>query len=226
MSRAPGRRFEAVLPDPTEVAEGELRKSGDTRRRILEAGTALLAEQGYKKLSTPLVAQAAGMTRAAMLYHFGSRLDLVTAIVQHVTRRRIELYADAMRGLPHDAGFLARAIDVAWEQLETPEFAAFAELAQAARTDPELAAIVRPALAAFDGARREAAEQIFPAELVAASEFDLRRDIARFLSEGVVQQDAIVRNKAERIGALKRLLHLLITTPEGAALMQRAVGAE
>ncbi|QMW21762.1 TetR/AcrR family transcriptional regulator [Sandaracinobacteroides saxicola] len=216
-------RLLSAIPDPTSVEEGEFRKSGETRRRILDAGMQILADYGYKKLSTPLVAERAGLTRAAMLYHFGSRLDLVTALVQHITRRRIEIYADAVRDIPHDQDFLARAIDLAWDQLKLPEFAAFTELSLAARSDPELAAIVRPAMAAFDAARRQAALSIFPSAVAENPAFDLRRDIVRFLAEGVMQQDGIIQNRAERVEALRRFLKLLASSREGKALLARTL---
>lgn len=211
------------LPDPTEVADGELRKSGATRRRILDAGVALLAEGGYKRLSTPAVAERAGLTRAAMLYHFPSRRALVEAIARHVTRRRIALYEAAIAALPHDALFSARAVDLAWEQLRLPEFAAFTELALAARTDAELAGIMRPAMAAFDEARHDAAQRIFPGGVRDAPGFDLRRDVARFLLEGMAMQDGIARDRDARMAAVRRFLRLLVASPEGAALVRRAV---
>jgi AcrR family transcriptional regulator len=211
-----------TLPDPTEIAEGELAKSRHTRRRILEAGTSCLADYGYKKVSTTMVANRAGLTRAAMLYHFGSRMELVTGIIQHVTRRRIEMYTAAMRELPHDEHFLENAIELAWEQLKTPEFNAFTELSLAARTDPELAAVFRPALAAFDIARRDTGQQLFPEHLANRAEFMLRRDIVRFLLEGIVQQDGISFDRAERIEALLRFLKILVNSGDGERVLQAA----
>ncbi|MFN7176278.1 MAG: TetR/AcrR family transcriptional regulator, partial [Thermaurantiacus sp.] len=76
----------ASVPDPTDLAAGELSRSRTTRKRILDAGIETLVEEGYKGLSTITVARRAGITRAAMLYHFPSRRDLVVAIVRHLTR--------------------------------------------------------------------------------------------------------------------------------------------
>ncbi|KPP95005.1 TetR/AcrR family transcriptional regulator [Erythrobacter sp. HL-111] len=209
------------LPDPAALSSGEFNRSRRTRLRILGAGVAVLARDGYKKLSTTGVAKEAGITRAAMLYHFGSRAELIEAIIRHVTRRRIDMYTAAMEGLPHDEGFLERAVDIAWEQLQTPEFEAYTELSLASRTDPALRALMEPALAAFDRARREAALGLFPRYLSDSVEFDLRRDIVRFLLEGVAQQDGITFNREERTGALLRFLKLLIGTQEGVALLRK-----
>lgn len=213
------------LPDPAALTSGEFNRSRRTRLKILDAGVAVLARDGYKKLSTTGVAKQAGITRAAMLYHFGSRAELIEAIIRHVTRRRIDMYTDAMKGLPHDGDFLEKAVDIAWEQLQTPEFAAYTELALASRTDEELRSHMEPALAAFDRSRREAAQGLFPRYLSDSVEFDLRRDIVRFLLEGGAQQDGITFNAEERKGALLRFLKLLIGTEEGVALLRKAVGA-
>ncbi|MEE4206264.1 MAG: helix-turn-helix domain-containing protein [Erythrobacter sp.] len=209
------------LPDPAALTTGEFNRSRRTRLAILDAGVAVLARDGYKKLATTGVAKEAGITRAAMLYHFGSRAELIEAIIRHVTRRRIDMYTEAMEGLQHDETFLEKAVDIAWEQLQTPEFEAYTELSLASRTDPDLRSVMEPALAAFDRARREAALGLFPRYLSDNVEFDLRRDIVRFLLEGVAQQDGITFNREERTGAMLRFLKMLIGTEEGVTLLRK-----
>jgi AcrR family transcriptional regulator len=216
-----GRPALARLDDPTERREGEFAKSGRTRAAILDAGVQLLADHGWQSLSAARVAEAAEVARATMIYHFPSRAALVAALIAHVTRRRIEMYETAIAALPRDASFRARAVDLAWEQAATPAFAAFAELAQAARTDRELGGMFRPAMAAFDQARREAALRIFPADLAQRPDFDLRRDVLRFLTEGIVQQDGPVYNREARLDAMRHFLRLLVSSPEGEALLER-----
>lgn len=218
-----GRAAVARLQDPTERREGEFAKSGRTRRHILDAGMNFLAEHGYQSLSAARLAEAADVARATMIYHFPSRAALVEALIAHVTRRRIEQYEDAIASLPRDATFRARSVDLAWEQAYTPAFAAFAELAQAARTDPELGAIFRPAIAAYDTARREAALRIFPRELTDRPDFDLRRDVLRFLIEGLVQQEGVVYSREQRLEAIRHFLRLLVSSREGEALLERVV---
>lgn len=82
---------------------------------------------------------------------------------------------------------------------------------------------MEPALAAFDRSRREAAVGLFPRYLSERVEFDLRRDVVRFLLEGVAQQDGITFNRDQRKGALLRFLKLLIGTEEGVALLRKVV---
>jgi AcrR family transcriptional regulator len=216
------QNYRGSIDDPAMLNIGEIHKSRKTRLRILNAGVVSLAEHGHKKLSTTMVATRAGITRSAMLYHFGSRADLIAAIVQHVTRRRLSMYHEAMSKIPHDEHFLDTAIDIAWDQLKTPEFFAFTELSLAARTDTQLAKTFIPAMAAYDKERKQAALELFPEEDMSGVEFDLRRDIVRFLIEGIAQQNGITYNQRERKHALKAFLKILISTPSGLTLVCEA----
>jgi AcrR family transcriptional regulator len=218
-----GKAAVARLLDPTERREGEFAKSSLTRRHILDTGMAFLAEQGYQSLSVAKIAEAADVARATMIYHFPSRGALVEALIAHITRKRIDLYETAIAELPRDDSFRARSVDLAWEHAYTPAFAAFAELAQAARTDPELGAMFRPAIAAYDDARREAALRIFPPSLADRPDFDLRRDVLRFLIEGLVQQEGVVYAREQRLAAIRHFLRLLVSSPEGERLLERVV---
>jgi AcrR family transcriptional regulator len=183
---APRKAKPGVLRHPTQSAAGEFAKSAATRVRILEAATACLVELGYHATTTSAVAARAGLARGAMLYHFPTRLDLIEATLSYVIKRRIDDYRIAMEGQPRTREGLDQSIDLYWRQIREPSFVAFYELAFAARTDKALAAIVAPALAAFDQARFDEARRIFPGLPDRLGErFDLARDMTRFLMEGM-----------------------------------------
>ena len=65
-------------------------RSGETRRRILDAAVALLGERGYAGLRTGDVALAAGVSKGAQSHHFPSKDELVVAVVEHVFQRASE----------------------------------------------------------------------------------------------------------------------------------------
>ena len=65
-------------------------RSGDTRRRILDAAVQLLGERGYAGLRTADVAAAAGGGKGAQTHHFPAKDDLVVAVVEHVFLRASE----------------------------------------------------------------------------------------------------------------------------------------
>lgn len=214
-----------TVPDPTALTGNELAKSRSTRRRILDAARDILATQGYARFSTLAVAERAGLTRPAMLYHFGSRLELVKATIHHLARRRIEIFEIAMGELHIEPGFKGQAIraalvDVLWSQLQVPEFAAFTELVNAARTDPDLKAIIDPALVAFDESRFDATQRALPDGSYDEDDFELSRDVVRFLMEGVMQQNSISTRREERLAAIHHFLTMLVATTPGNAFLE------
>jgi hypothetical protein len=116
--------------------------------------------------------------------------------------------------------FRAAAVEVGWQQLETPEFQAYTELLLAARTDPELAAVVTPALTAFDRHRRETTERVLPAGSYDQDDLQLARDVVRYLTEGVKQQNSIMIDREARIEALRHFLQMLVASTPGNEFLQ------
>ena len=56
----------------------------DTRTQILDAAERLLAERGYRGTSIRAITDLAGVNLAAVGYHFGSKADLMAAVVRRV----------------------------------------------------------------------------------------------------------------------------------------------
>jgi AcrR family transcriptional regulator len=54
----------------------------DTRQRIQAVALELFAEQGYDKTSLREIAERLGVTKAALYYHFKSKEDIVTSLVE------------------------------------------------------------------------------------------------------------------------------------------------
>ncbi len=180
----------AAAPPPPPNGErpraGDSPKSRRTRARILREALRLFAEQGYAASPNPAIAAAAGLTRGAMLYHFPTRESLVEAAVTHIQARRAALFEEAAASAPHGADRTDHAIDSYWRMLNDPAFIAFNELECAARTDPQLAGLIRPAQEAFD--RAQVSEHLF--DLVQGGSnprLQASRDLARFLLEGMAR---------------------------------------
>jgi AcrR family transcriptional regulator len=55
---------------------------GDTRERIQAVALELFAEQGYEKTSLREIAETLGVTKAALYYHFKSKEDIVSSLVE------------------------------------------------------------------------------------------------------------------------------------------------
>lgn len=63
-------------------------RSRATRRRLLEAAVACLAERGWAGSTVSVVAERAGVSRGAAQHHFPTREDLFTAAVEYVAEER------------------------------------------------------------------------------------------------------------------------------------------
>src|ERR1700689_677128 len=57
----------------------------DTRTRILDAAERLFAERGFRGTSVRAITALAGANLAAVGYHFGSKAELVAAVIRRVT---------------------------------------------------------------------------------------------------------------------------------------------
>ena len=165
----------------------ETPKSRRTRARILDAAMRLFAENGYHAATNAMIADAANLTRGAMLYHFASREELVEAAIAHIEVERARLFEQAASG-PIAPGVDAaeHAIDAYWALLHEVPFIAFAELEAAARTDPMLKGRLAGAQSAFD--HNQVGERFLA--LAQAGEdprFQTSRDLGRFLLEGMAR---------------------------------------
>jgi AcrR family transcriptional regulator len=64
-------------PRPRKVRRGPF-----TRKQILDASLKLFSEKGFARTSVRDIAQAAGITDAAIYYHFDSKRDLFEALIE------------------------------------------------------------------------------------------------------------------------------------------------
>ncbi len=72
------------------------------RDAILDTSAKLFSQQGYKEVSIRDIAQACGMTNAALYYHFKNKEDLFLAMLQ----RDHEQTLDALRAAANGPGDL------------------------------------------------------------------------------------------------------------------------
>ena len=57
--------------------------SAETRARILEAAWARVRDQGPSALSVKAIADAAGVSRQLVYFHYGTRAGLIVAMARH-----------------------------------------------------------------------------------------------------------------------------------------------
>ncbi len=159
-----GANMSRPLPDSSSNRTWQQTKSQNTRNTILDAAIRCFYRFGYNNTTTEKIANEAGVSRGAMLHHFPSRADLIKAAVLHLNFKRLELFQREESTVQSDATHsrVEEGIDTYWRQLNTPYFVVFHELQIAARTDPELYAVLIPAIEELDRAWAVTVREIFP----------------------------------------------------------------
>lgn len=85
-----------------------LKKSTQTRQRVLDAAARIFREHGYAATTLGDIADAAGLKTASLYYHFGSKEDLVEEVLRIGTTLVTEAVRLRLAQLPADASFRDR----------------------------------------------------------------------------------------------------------------------
>ncbi|MVU79951.1 TetR family transcriptional regulator [Nocardia sp. ET3-3] len=70
------------------------RPSTGVREAVIASAQQVLAESGIARLSTKEIATRAGVAESSIFYHFGDRMSLLQAVIQHQLRPFKEMLAD------------------------------------------------------------------------------------------------------------------------------------
>tara|TARA_B100001964_G_C14129203_1_gene552054 strand:+ start:259 stop:867 length:609 start_codon:yes stop_codon:yes gene_type:complete len=115
----------------------------ETKRRLLDATINSIIELGYTRLTTTEVCRASGLSQGAIFKHFPTKFDLVAAAVVRLYEQLIEDYRIAVSDLPPGPEKIPKCLEALVELYETPRLLAVFDLHTAARTDPELHAVMQ-----------------------------------------------------------------------------------
>ncbi|WP_212988307.1 TetR/AcrR family transcriptional regulator [Actinoplanes auranticolor] len=78
-----------------------------TRKRLLDAAAAIIAERGITGMSVEHIAERAGFTRGAFYGNFADKHDIVMALLEQRTQGEF----DELRAMGRDAGSFERMLD-------------------------------------------------------------------------------------------------------------------
>jgi AcrR family transcriptional regulator len=119
-------------------------RSATTRAAILNATIEQLGRHGYARTTTVEVAQRAGVSRGALVHHFPTRSDLVLSALEYLCDRRLQGLEAGIAALGTTDDRRSAFVDLMWSTFDGPLFLAQLELWMAARSDPELFALLLP----------------------------------------------------------------------------------
>lgn len=142
---------------------------------------------GYRGTTTLEVTRRAGLSLGALLHHFPTKEDLLTAAIRHVLERRQREFAERMAQVDPAANTIDAAVDALWDIFSGSTFVAWLELWVAARTDPMLAEAVVAVDREFLRTSRELFEGLFPRDEVGGGDdfSDLGLSVAYAVMDGL-----------------------------------------
>jgi AcrR family transcriptional regulator len=181
----PSKSIESPVETRAEPIGWQAQKSASTRNQIIEAAIRCFVDHGYSRTTTTLIAEKAGLSRGAMLHHFPSKRDVVRAAVEYLHAKRLKAFRRAMAKVAPEGDHIRQGVDGYWAHVKHPMFVAFFELAVAARTDPELAGILRPVQESFEREWYAMSIELFPEWRGKGEKFELAFDLSRYVLEGM-----------------------------------------
>lgn len=163
------------------------RKSAQTRIAILEAALKCLAEIGYARTTTKVVADAAGVSRGAMLHHYPTKRGLVEQAAAYAFFKRMQRnFAEFRKLTEKERADELAGVMLHWKNLHTLEYRAYLELCIAARTDKELRGILDPIAARFDEIQLTEFPKVYPGWAGIPRQLTLANDLMVALMDGLL----------------------------------------
>lgn len=216
--------MDRTLPRPASRAERRDRATAETRDAIVAAARAVLLADGYANLSTRRVAEAAEVPLSQIHYHYGSKLQLILAVLAAENERLLERQA-AMFDAPEPLWMRwDRACDFLEEDLASGYVRILQEMIAAGWSDPEVAASVREMIGGWyrllaDVARREQAQGAdfagFTPEEVAALMGTPFLGAEELILLGVTEETLPLRSALRKVGGILRRLADADTQEDG-----------
>ncbi len=137
-------------------------KTAETRRRLLDAAIVCLIDRGYANTTTSEIAERAGLSRGAQLYHFPKKEELLTSAVEHLFELKFGEIKEKVSRLTDESDRRAMAIDLLWEISNGRLTTAWIELVVASRTDSYLQKSVSEANDRVSEFINRSFEELFP----------------------------------------------------------------
>ena len=135
--------MDGIEEAPATRAERRQRATNDTRASIIEAARSTLLTVGSANLSTRAVAEAAEVPLSQIHYHFGSKQQLILAVLDAENRKLLERQRTMFEGPEPLSVHWARACDYLDEDLESGYVRILNEMISAGWSDDDVAAAVR-----------------------------------------------------------------------------------
>jgi AcrR family transcriptional regulator len=103
-----------------KTARKRVREDAEERREhILDAAIRIIGQRGYYGFTVQELAQQCGLSNAGLLYHFGSKDELLVALVNRLERSEAEIMAPLVALAAQAAGRGGTSGEALWNLLHT-----------------------------------------------------------------------------------------------------------
>jgi AcrR family transcriptional regulator len=137
--------------------------SEDTRRRLVEAASAVLANRGFGAATARAIGEEAGCNQALVFYHFGSLNDLLLAALDASSQRRLDRYREVLAQTRTVKDLRATARRLYEEDRKTGHVTILAELVAGGLLDRDLGRAVAARVQPWVDLAEEALRRAIPA---------------------------------------------------------------
>ena len=124
------------------------RAEPETRDRVIRAAVECILEEGFYRASSNRIAERAGLTWGVIQYYFGTRENLLLAVVQDSVDRLLDGLGGAVVAGDTAEARLGSLADAIWGVYRRPEFLAYLQTTLELVRDPRTAD--RAAAALYD----------------------------------------------------------------------------
>ncbi|MEO0549725.1 MAG: TetR/AcrR family transcriptional regulator [Pseudomonadota bacterium] len=182
------------------------KRSEETRRTLMEQAVICIVERGYPNTKIQSLCEMTGLSRSAILYHYPSRIELISAAIDYIFVRMIEMVYEGVDAFAESGGIDEQsANDLHWQVVCSDVYTAYIELNIASRTDASLKAHFDPKAIAFDMLWQEKMEEILGDLTSQKKDAVLAWDFARCVLESLRVNDRVLASP-ERKGAVRDLV--------------------
>jgi AcrR family transcriptional regulator len=184
---------EGLAPsNPNSLQE---KKSTRMREAILEAALDCLAEHGYANTTHNVICQKAVISRGALLHHYPSSQDLMTAVIDYAFYKHMTTFSKLVSGLSEESRMDRNtAIALDFQMCQSREMLVYLELRAVSRTNSDLRTIFIPRARHHDLVWKEELLKVFPEWRDDTRKLDLTRRLTRSIIEGLTMSKELWRD--------------------------------
>jgi AcrR family transcriptional regulator len=173
-------------------------KTAETRRRLLDAAILCLIDRGYANTTTSEIAERAGLSRGAQLYHFPKKEELLASAVEHLFELKFGEIKEKVSRLTNENDRRAMAIDMLWEIANNRLATAWIELVVASRTDSYLQKSVSAANDRLSAFVNQSFQELFPRTEGSGPYYELIPHIVCLAVEGMALEGMTLNSELTR----------------------------